>query len=62
MHENIVSTKTTNVIKILWIVHSPICNMYVMTPLWKPFLHTVMAEENLFDLARQFLLLDLICF
>ena len=43
--------KTTQAIKILRVVLSPICNMYAMTPLWNPCLHKVMINESLFALT-----------
>ena len=38
---NMASIKTTDTTKILWIVLSSICNMYIITQLWEPCLHTV---------------------
>ena len=49
-HENIAFTNTTHATKILWIALQPDCNMYAMTPLWKPCLYTVMTDKILFGL------------
>ena len=45
-HENIAFIKTTDSTKILWIVLSPNCNMYVRTPVSKTRLHTIMTDES----------------
>ena len=43
--------KTTLVTKIMSTVFSSNRNMYVMTLLWKPYIHTVMTDESSFGLT-----------
>ena len=50
-HENIVFTNTTHAKNFLWIALEPNCNMYALTPLWKPYLHTIMTAKSLFGLT-----------
>ena len=49
-HKNIAFANATYATKILWIALKPNCNIYVMTPLRKPYLHTVMTDKSLFGL------------
>ena len=49
-HESISFVKTTLATKIMWIVFSPNCNMYIMTPLQKPCLHTFTTVKSSFGL------------